>query len=100
MKYIIYFFDFDYILVDFLCGIVICFCNVLECYGYMGISDEVIKCIIGKILEDLFSILSGIIIFEILVEYKKEYVKEVDIYMIVNIFFFFEMVIVLKILKS
>lgn len=61
MKYIVYLFDFDYILVDFLCGIVICFRSVFERYGYIGIIDDMIKCIIGKMFEELFSIFMGII---------------------------------------
>lgn len=100
MRYTTYLFDFDYTLADSSRGIVICFRNVLERHGHMGISDEAIKRTIGKTLEDSFSILSGITAPETLATYKKEYVKEADTYMTVNTFFFPETVTVLNTLKN
>lgn len=99
-KHIIHSPDPDHISVDLLCGTATRPCNASECYGYMGTSDEVTKCITGKISEDLPSTPSGTIIFEIPVEHKKEHAKEVDIHTIANIPPPFEMAIASKISKS
>ncbi len=100
MKYTTYLFDFDYTLADSSRGIVICFRNVLERHGHMGITDEAIKRTIGKTLEDSFSILSGITDTQTLADYRKEYVKEADTHMTVNTVFFPETVSVLTELKE
>lgn len=100
MRYTTYLFDFDYTLADSSRGIVICFRNVLERHGHIGISDEAIKRTIGKTLEDSFSILSGITHPDTLAAYKKEYVKEADTHMTVNTVLFPETVTVLEALKN
>lgn len=100
MKYTTYLFDFDYTLADSSRGIVICFRNVLERHGHTGITDESIKRTIGKTLENSFSILTGITDADTLASYKKEYIKEADIYMNVNTILFPETVSVLTTLKE
>jgi len=91
-----YIFDFDYTLVDSSRGIVTCFQNVLNRYGYRDVTDTDIKLTIGKTLEESFSILTGIVDTAVLAAYKSEYIKEADIYMTVNTFFFSETIEVLK----
>ena len=83
-QYKAYLFDFDYTLADSSRGIVKCFRNVLERHGYKGIEDFTIKRTIGKTLEDSFSILTGVTDASVLETYRKEYVKEADLYMTVN----------------
>lgn len=94
-----YIFDFDYTLVDSSRGIVKCFRTVLERNGYTAFTDMDIKRTIGKTLEESFSILSGVTDAEVLAAYKAEYVKEADLHMTVNTFFFPETIEVLKALK-
>lgn len=98
--YAAYLFDFDYTLADSSRGIVKCFRHVLERHGHTGIADETIKRTIGKTLQESFSILTGVTDLETLEIYRKEYVKEADIYMTVNTFLFPETIEVLTALKK
>ena len=99
-NYKAYLFDFDYTLADSSKGIVMCYRNVLNRHNHTGITDEDIKRTIGKTLENSFSIMTGITDKEILAEYRKEYVKEADIYMTANTVLFDETLDVLQKLKS
>lgn len=99
-QYKAYLFDFDYTLADSSRGIVKCFRNVLERHGYKGIEDFTIKRTIGKTLEDSFSILTGVTDASVLETYRKEYVKEADLYMTVNTFLFPEVADTLLALKK
>ena len=80
-KYAAYLFDFDYTLADSSAGIVKCFRIVLERHGHMNIDDYTIKRTIGKTLEQAFTIMTGIDDPQILAGYRKEYVREADLYM-------------------
>lgn len=99
-NYKAYLFDFDYTLADSSKGIVMCYRNVLNRHNHTGITDEDIKRTIGKTLENSFSIMTGITDKEILAEYRKEYVKEADIYMTANTVLFDETLDVLQKLKN
>lgn len=99
-RYGTYLFDFDYTLADSSRGIVKCYRNVLERYGYAGIDDFTIKRTIGKTLENSFSILTGVTDASVLEAYRKEYVKEADRYMTVNTVLFPEVVDTLTALKK
>ena len=98
-KYSTYLFDFDYTLADSSRGIIICFRHVLERHGYTISNDEAIKRTIGKTLEESFTILTGITDAETLAAFRREYVKEADIYMTANTVLFPETLEVLNRLK-
>lgn len=95
-----YLFDFDYTLADSSKGIVMCYRHVLDRHHHTGISDEEIKRTIGKTLVESFSILSGITDADTLEAYRKEYVKEADVYMTANTRLFPETAEVLTALKA
>ena len=95
-----YLFDFDYTLADSSRGIVMCFRRVLERHHYSQVTDNEIKRTIGKTLENSFSILTGVTDTDTLAAYKKEYVKEADVYMTANTFLFPETAEVLNGLKK
>lgn len=95
-----YLFDFDYTLADSSKGIVMCYRHVLDRHHHTGISDEEIKRTIGKTLVESFSILSGITDSDTLEAYRKEYVKEADVYMTANTRLFPETAEVLTALKA
>lgn len=95
-----YLFDFDYTLADSSRGIVMCFRHVLERHGFNHVDDHSIKRTIGKTLPDSFSILTGITDAGTLEEFRKEYVKEADLYMTANTQLFPETEQVLRTLKA
>ncbi len=95
-----YIFDFDYTLADSSKGIVLCYRTVLERHGHHGIDDMTIKRTIGKTLEESFSLMTGITDVGILAQYKKEYVREADMHMTSNTFFFPETLGALRRLKE
>lgn len=95
-----YLFDFDYTLADSSRGIVICFRHVLERHGFHGTDEHTIKRTIGKTLVDSFSILTGITDAGTLESFRKEYVKEADVYMTANTQLFPETEKVLRTLKD
>lgn len=99
-KYAAYLFDFDYTLADSSAGIVKCFRIVLERHGHMNIDDYTIKRTIGKTLEQAFTIMTGIDDPQILAGYRKEYVREADLYMTAFTHLFPETLDVLQILKK
>ena len=98
--YVYYLFDFDLTLADSSRGIVMCFTNVLQRYGYHDVTELLIKRTIGKTLEESFAILTGISDPARLSTWKQEYTKEADIYMNDNTVLFPETVEVLTKLKG
>ena len=98
--YVYYLFDFDLTLADSSRGIVMCFTNVLQRYGYHDVTELQIKRTIGKTLEESFAILTGISDPARLSTWKQEYTKEADIYMNDNTVLFPETVEVLTKLKG
>ena len=99
-KYSVYLFDFDYTLADSSKGIVICYRNVMERHGFMGVSDRAIKRTIGKTLVDSFREMTGVTDPATLEEFRKEYVREADTHMTVNTVLFPETEEVLRELKG
>ena len=100
MEYKVYLFDFDYTLADSSRGIVTCFRHVLDRHGYTSPTDDDIKRTIGKTLEESFSLLTGVTDVACLAEFRREYVKEADVYMTSNTVLFPEVEGVLRRLKS
>lgn len=100
MNYSTYLFDFDYTLADSSRGIVTCFQHVLQRNGYLQVADTTIKRTIGKTLEESFTILTGVTDSERLAEFRKQYVKEADVYMTANTFLFPETIQTLTALKT
>lgn len=100
MNYSTYLFDFDYTLADSSRGIVTCFQHVLQRNGYLQVADTTIKRTIGKTLEESFTILTGVTDSERLEEFRKQYVKEADVYMTANTFLFPETIQTLTALKN
>ena len=98
-NYSVYLFDFDYTLADSSRGIVICYRNVMERHGFMGVSDKTIKRTIGKTLVDSFSIMTGVTDADRLEQFRREYVREADTHMTVNTLLFPETANVLHELK-
>lgn len=99
-KYSVFLFDFDYTLANSSKGIVICYRNVMERHGFMGVSDTTIKRTIGKTLVDSFSEMTGVTDAETLEQFRKEYVREADTHMTVNTVLFPETEEVLRCLKQ
>ena len=100
MEYKVYLFDFDYTLADSSRGIVTCFRHVLDRHGYTSPTDDDIKRTIGKTLEESFSLLTGVTDVACLAEFRREYVKEADVYMTSNTVLFPEVEGVLRRLKA
>lgn len=100
MNYTTYLFDFDYTLADSSRGIVTCFQNVLNRYGYTQVTEESIKRTIGKTLEESFSILTGVTDPGQLADFRKAYGKEANVHMTVNTVLFLETKSVLTALKD
>ena len=98
-NYSVYLFDFDYTLADSSRGIVICYRNVMERHGFMGVSDEAIKRTIGKTLVDSFSIMTGVTEPDRLEQFRREYVREADTHMTACTVLFPETADVLRELK-
>ena len=96
MKYKVYLFDFDYTLADSSRGIVTCYRHVLDRNGYSSPTDDDIKRTIGKTLEDSFALLTGVTD----AEFRRQYVKEADVYMTANTVLFPETAGVLRRLKA
>ena len=100
MKYKVYLFDFDYTLADSSRGIVTCYRHVLDRNGYTSPTDDDIKRTIGKTLEDSFALLTGVTDAALLAEFRRQYVKEADVYMTANTILFPEVESVLRHLKA
>ena len=100
MKYKVYLFDFDYTLADSSRGIVTCYRHVLDRNGYSSPTDDDIKRTIGKTLEDSFALLTGVTDAARLAEFRRQYVKEADVYMTANTILFPEVENVLRHLKA
>lgn len=100
MNYTAYLFDFDYTLADSSQGILICFRNVLDRHQFSDVTDEAMKCTIGKTLKESFSILTGITDPEQLASMQKEYSEEANIHMNANTVLFPETIPVLTRLKE
>lgn len=100
MKYSTVLFDFDYTLADSSKGIVMCFRHVLNSHQYSDVTDDMIKCTIGKTLEESFSILTGVTDREQLIMYRNEYSQQASKCMTANTFLFPDTQEVLKELKS
>lgn len=100
MEYKVYLFDFDYTLADSSRGIVTCFRHVLDRHSYTTPTDDDIKRTIGKTLEDSFAILTGVCDAARLAEFRRQYVKEADVYMTANTVLFPETADVLRRLKD
>lgn len=100
MKYKVYLFDFDYTLADSSRGIVMCYRHILDRHGYTSPTDDDIKRTIGKTLEDSFALLTGVTDAVRLAEFRRQYVKEADVYMTANTVLFPEVEDVLRRLKA
>lgn len=100
MKYKVYLFDFDYTLADSSRGIVMCYRHILDRHGYTSSTDDDIKRTIGKTLEDSFALLTGVTDAVRLAEFRRQYVKEADVYMTANTVLFPEVEDVLRRLKA
>ena len=100
MEYKVYLFDFDYTLADSSRGIVMCFRRVLDRHGYTSPTDDDIKRTIGKTLEDSFSLLTGVADAARLAEFRRQYVKEADVYMTAHTVLYPEAEGVLRRLKA
>lgn len=100
MKYRALVFDFDLTLADSSKGILICFKHVLEKFGYEIPDDEAIYNTIGMTLTDAFDVLTGIANNPQREEMRKEYVKKADDVMVVNTFFYDNVIAVLQVLQQ
>ena len=69
-------------------------------HGYTSPTDDDIKRTIGKTLEESFSLLTGVTDVACLAEFRRQYVKEADVYMTSNTVLFPEVEGVLRRLKA
>lgn len=100
MKYKALIFDFDLTLADSSKGILICFKHVLEKFGYEIPNDRTIYNTIGLTLTDAFDVLTGIPHNPQREDMRIEYVKKADEAMVVNTFFYDNVIAVLQVLQQ
>jgi len=100
MKYKALIFDFDLTLADSSKGILICFKHVLERFGYEIPDDRTIYNTIGLTLTDAFDVLTGIPNNPQREDMRIEYVKKADEAMVVNTFFYDNVIAVLQVLQQ
>ncbi len=99
MKYKALIFDFDLTLADSSKGILICFKHVLEKFGYAIPDNRTIYNTIGLTLTDAFDMLTGIPDNPQREQMRIEYVKKADEAMVVNTFFYDNVIAILQVLQ-
>lgn len=100
MTYSLYLFDFDYTLADSERAVIACFRDVLERYGYEGVSDAAICRTIGYPVVDSFTMLTGETETATLKQYQREFVLKADEVMAVQTVLYPSTIPTLKKLRS